>query len=70
MIALILIHVYKSSFLPCIKYNLIYVKPAMMDILVPNVHFDVAIRAMGGRVNSYAIVQKTSAIVQLDVKVV
>lgn len=42
----------------------------MMDILVPNVHFDVAIRAMGGRVNSYAIVQKTSAIVQLDVKVV
>lgn len=70
MIALILIHVYKSSFLPCIIYNLIYVKPAMMDILVPNVHFDVAIRAMGGRVNSYAIVQKTSAIVQLDVKVV
>lgn len=42
----------------------------MMDILVPNVHFDVAIRAMGGRVNSYAIVQKSPAIVQLDVKVV
>lgn len=41
-----------------------------MDILVPNVHFDVAIRAMGGDVNNYAIVQKSSAIVQLDVKVV
>lgn len=41
-----------------------------MDILVQIVHFDVAIRAMGGDVNNYAIVQKFSAIVQLDVKVV
>lgn len=41
-----------------------------MDILVPIVYFDVAIRAMGGDVNNYAIVKKSSAIVQLDVKVV
>lgn len=41
-----------------------------MDILVPIAHFDVAIRAMGRDVNNYAIVQKSSAIVQLDVKVV
>lgn len=49
---------------------LIFIKHAMMDILVPIVYFDVAFRAMGGDVNKYAIVQKSSAIVQLDVKVV